>query len=209
MRYFYRHFILPVIVPVGVVLVVGLIVTGIGMTLRHFYNEEYFHEEFKRTELYIAILAAIVVILGGGALAMYKGSLGALDQPVAIGHRPMLAPLPTPQEIQARRGPVGSPQDIRPGFILYARNGALAKVIEMLPALQGDIPSHRMGFIYAQGLHGADDELWIPVEAVAATYPQTKTAILAISGDETAAFGWNKPPAAFLNVTQDKKNKLY
>ena len=209
MRYFYRHFILPVIVPVGVVLVVGLIITGIGMTLRHLYDEAYFHEEFKRTELYVAIGAAIVVILGGAALATYKGSLGALDQPVAFGHRPMLAPLPTPQEIQARRGPIGSPQDIRPGFILYARNGALAKVVDMLPGLQGDIPSHRMGFIYAQGLHGADDELWIPVEAVAATYPQTRTAILAISGDETAAFGWNKPPAAFLNATQDKKNKLY
>jgi hypothetical protein len=209
MRYFYRHFILPVMVPVGVILVVGLIVTGIGMSLRHLYDEAYFHEEFKRTELYVAIGAAIVVLLGAGALASFKGSLGFLDQPVAFGHRPMLAPLPTPQEIQARRGPIGSPQEIRPGFILYARNGALAKVVDLLPAVAGDTPSHRLGFIYAQGLHGADDELWIPVEAVAATYPQTRTAILAISGDETAAFGWNKPPAAFLNVTQDRKNKLY
>ena len=205
----HRQLVLPLIVPAGIVLVLGLLITGIGMGLRSLFVEANFHREFHRTELYVAIAAAIVIILGAGFLATYKGSLGPLDKPIAFGNRPMLAPLPTPIEIQALRGPSGTAQDIKPGFILYARNGALAQVVEMLPDVKGDTPYHRAGFIYAKGLHGADDQLWIPVEAVAATYPETQTAILAIAGDETAAFGWNQPPAAFVNYARQHENKLY
>jgi hypothetical protein len=204
----HRQFVLPIIVPLGVALVVGLVIFGVGEALLNLYNRD-FTSEFKRPELWTAIAVAIAIILGAGFLSTYKGSLGPLDKPVAFGTRPMLAPLPTPIEVQALRGPSGTAQDIKPGFILYARNGALAKVIEMLPDVKGDTSHHRMGFIYAKGLHGADDQLWIPVEAVAATYPETQTAVLAISGDETAAFGWNQAPAAFVNYARQHENKLY
>jgi hypothetical protein len=204
----HRQFVLPLIVPIGVAAVVGLLIFGVGEALLNLYNHN-FTSEFKRPELWGAVFVALAIIGVAGFLATFKGSLGPLDRPVAFGGRPMLAPLPTPIEIQARRGPTGTAQDIKPGFILYARNGALAKVIDMLPNAAGDTPYHRHGFIYAEGLYGADKELWIPVEAVAATYPETNTAILAISGDETAAFGWNRAPLSITNRPGPEGNKLY
>lgn len=53
------------------------------------------------------------------------------------------------------------------------------------------------GYVYAQGLYGASDELWIPVEAVTAVYPESGSVFLAIKGDETETFGWNRPPEHF------------
>jgi hypothetical protein len=204
----HRHLVLPVIVPLGVAAIVGLLIFGVGEALLNLYNNN-FTSEFKRPELWVATFAAVAILGVAAALATFKGSLGPLDKPVAFGGRPMLAPLPTVIEIQARRGPSGAAQDIKPGFVLYARNGALAKVVEMLPDATGDTAHHRLGFIYARGLYGADNELWIPVEAVAATYPETNMAILAISGDETAAFGWNRPPVSFNPNAVREGNKLY
>jgi len=204
----HRHFVLPLFVPLGVAAFVGLLIFGVGEALLNLYNHN-FTSEFKRPELWGAVIVALAIIGGAGFLATFKGSLVPLDKAVAFGDRPILAPLPTPIEIQARRGPSGTAQDIKPGFVLYARNGALAKVVEMLPDAAGDTTHHRLGFIYAKGLYGADNELWIPVEAVAATYPETNTAILAISGDETAAFGWNRPPLSITNKPAREGNKLY
>ena len=204
----HRQLVLPIMVPLGVATIVGLLIFGVGEVLLNLYNHN-FTSEFKRTELWVAVIAAVAIIGLASFLATFKGSLGPLDRPVAFGGRPMLAPLPTAIEIQARRGPAGAAQDIKPGFVLYARNGALAKVVEMLPEAPGDTAYHRLGFIYAKGLYGADNELWIPVEAVAATYPETRTVILAISGDETAAFGWNRPPASFNPNAVREGNKLY
>ena len=204
----HRQLVLPLIVPLGVAAVVGLLIFGVGEALLNLYNHN-FTSEFKRPELWTAIAAAVIIIGFASFLATFKGSLGPLDRPVAFGGRPMLAPIPTPIEIQARRGPTGTAQDIKPGFVLYARNGALATVVDMLPEAAGDTPYHRLGFIYAKGMYGAEDQLWIPVEAVAATYPETKTAILAISGDETVAFGWNKPPFSITNAARHEGNKLY
>jgi hypothetical protein len=50
------------------------------------------------------------------------------------------------------------------------------------------------GYIYASGLYGASPQLWIPFEAVYAVYPETRSAFLAIKGDETEAYGWNRMP---------------
>ena len=55
----------------------------------------------------------------------------------------------------------------------------------------------RRGLIYANGLYGASSELWIPLEAVFAVYPETGAALLAAKGDETEHFGWNRPPESF------------
>ena len=53
------------------------------------------------------------------------------------------------------------------------------------------------GVLYAAGLHGANAELWIPVEAVWAVFPETQSAFLAAKGDEVEHFGWNLPPQSF------------
>lgn len=204
----HRQLVLPVIVPLGVAAIVGLLIFGVGEALLNLYNHN-FKSEFKRPELWVAVIAAVVIIGFASFLATFKGSLGPLDKTVAFGGHPMLAPLPTAIEIQARRGPSGTAQDIKPGFVLYARNGALAKVVEMLPGASGDAAHHRLGFIYAKGLYGAENELWIPVEAVAATFPETKTVILAIAGDETVAFGWNRLPSSLTPSVRREGNKLY
>ena len=66
----------------------------------------------------------------------------------------------------------------------------------MLGVLPGgnDYGKRFAGFYYATGLYGASKELWVPFEAVLSVYPDTKTAFLAIKGDETEHFGWNIPP---------------
>jgi hypothetical protein len=46
-------------------------------------------------------------------------------------------------------------------------------------------------------LYGANDEMWIPLEAVYAVYPETGSAFLAAKGDEIEHFGWNLPPESF------------
>ena len=84
----------------------------------------------------------------------------------------------------------------QPDFTLYARNGALAKVIALLPA-EDEYGKSRRGILYASGLYGANDEMWIPLEAVYAVYPETGSAFLAAKGDEIEHFGWNLPPESF------------
>jgi hypothetical protein len=79
----------------------------------------------------------------------------------------------------------------------------------VLPTAQEDYGHLRQGLIYAQGLHGANDELWIPGEAVAAVYPESHSAFLAIAGDEVEFLGWHRPPAGFRRTPRREEPKLY
>ena len=107
----------------------------------------------------------------------------------------MFAPEPPPVDVAARNGPMGTAADIAPGYVLYARSGALAQVIDVLRGVE-EHGRVRSGLIYAQGMHGASDELWIPIEAVSAVYPETRSAFLAIKGDEPKpSAGTAHPPA--------------
>jgi len=142
------------------------------------------------------------VLFGGAAAAREpKGQNGLLDRPVLLGDRPFLAPAPPPLDLTVRHGPRGTVTDIAEGDTLWAQSGPLATVIALLPG-EEEYGRRRRGLIYASGLFGASNELWIPIEAVIAVYPETHSVFLAAKGDETDHFGWNKPPQSFVRLPQ-------
>jgi hypothetical protein len=204
---FARAFLRPAFVFILVAAIVAFLIVGIGRLLLALHPEMVEHEisgfastvqEFVRPELLMALGLSLVVLFGGAILSRPRGEPRPLDEPVAIGERPFFAPVtppPTDEEV-TRRGPLGTWADIQPGFTLYARNGALAKVITLLPA-EDEYGKSRRGILYASGLYGANDEMWIPLEAVYAVYPETESAFLAAKGDEIEHFGWNLPPESF------------
>jgi hypothetical protein len=205
--HFGRNIIRPLVVPVGVVAVAAAIIISIGESLLGLFKEG--RSNLARPELYFAIgLALLILFVCGFVDTRPAGAIGPLDREIAVGHKPMFMPLPPPVDFAARNGPAGTVADLAPGFVLYARNGALATVNDVLR----DVEEHgrvRSALIYAQGLHGASDELWIPIEAISAVYPETRTAFLAIKGDETEAFGWNRPPRIFSRHPQPEPPKLH
>ena len=191
-----RQLVSPAAIFIGVAIVVAVIVIVIGESLLRLHPAE-FSSELERPDLWAALIASVAILAVCAFLATRpQGSLGLLDREVAIGNRPMFAPDPPPLDLSMRRGPAGSVADITEGFTLYARNGPLARVIGMLPG-EEEYGRRRRGIIYASGLYGASDELWIPVEAVLAVYPETRSAFLAVKGDETEHFGWNRAPQSF------------
>ena len=204
----YRNLVLPAGVPVAVVAVTVGIIIAVGKTLLGVY--EHGKPEIERLDLYIAVGGALLILSGSAFLATRPaGTLGPLDRELAIGKRPLLAePLPT-VDVQARRGPLGTTDDIARGYALYARNGQLAVAQDLLKDVQGEVAHLRRGFIYAQGVFGANDQMWIPIEAVSAVYPETRSAFLAIAGDEIEAYGWQKPPAVFNLGRNDTEQRLY
>jgi hypothetical protein len=204
---FERHFIRPVAVPVGTFIVLAAIIIVIGQSLYNMYESG--RKELERPELYVATGLSLL-ILGVCAFIATRpaGSLGPLDRELAVGKKEIFAPVLPPVDIYARRGPAGTVSDIQPGYILYARSGALANVIDVLKGVEehGQV---RKGLLYAQGVFGASDELWIPVEAVSAVFPESRSAFLAIKGDETEAFGWNRAPQGFSRNPRPEEPKLY
>jgi hypothetical protein len=204
---FGRRIIQPLVVPLAVFAVVATIIIVIGQTLIGLF--EHGRAELERPELYFATILALLILGVGGFLATRpEGALGPLDRDLAIGSKPMFAPVLPPIDVAARNGPAGSLADLAPGYVLYARSGALAHVIDVLKGVE-EHGRVRSGLIYAQGVHGASDELWIPVEAVSAVYPETRSAFLAIKGDETEAFGWNRPPLSFSRQGRAEGPKLH
>jgi hypothetical protein len=195
------------VVPLGIFLVAAAVIVTIGETLLGLFNEA--NSDLERPELYFAVLLALA-ILGICAFVATRpeGTLGPLDRELAIGHKPMFAPVPPPVDLAARNGPPGTSADIASGYVLYARNGALAQVVDVLRGVE-EHGRVRSGLIYAKGMHGASDELWIPIEAVSAVYPETRSAFLAIKGDETEAFGWNRAPSSFSRRPQPEPQRLH
>ena len=136
-----------------------------------------------------------------------QGTLGPIDRDVALGRRGIFERPEPAEDVLLRQGPLGTVADIQPGYTLYAGNGPLATVRGMLPGAT-DYGKRFAGFIYAEGLKGAADELWIPVEAVMSVYPETRSALLAIKGDETDYFGWNEPPESLRRLPARKTESL-
>lgn len=202
--------------PAFVFLLVGAIVAAIilfiGNTLLalHPGGEEALHveytlpdlstmrEEFLRPDLMAAFLLSVAILVVCAVLARPRTEPGFLDREVAIGEKSMFAPVAPPETDLAatQRGPRGTWGDLAPGFTLYAQNGPLAKVVAVLPG-ETEYGRVRRGLIYGSGLFGANEEMWIPVEAVYAVFPETGSAFLAAKGDEIEHFGWNRPPASF------------
>jgi hypothetical protein len=201
--------VLPTTFPlIAIALTIALIVT-IGEILLSLFDPE-FDKEIERPELWVATAAALAILAVAGFLATRPpGTLGKLDEPMAIGSRPLLAdPLP-PVDVTARRGLPGTEADLDTGYALFARNGQIGVVREMLRDVASEVSHLRKGFIYAQGVHGATDRMWIPIEAVSAVYPETRSAFLAIAGDEIEAYGWDNPPPAFDLRRTVEENRLY
>ena len=204
----YRELIMPTVVPIGVMVLTGILIVVIGETLLSLADPDV-TEELERVELWVATALSLIVLAACAFVATRpEGSMGKLEEPIVIGKRPMLAPLP-PVDVLARSGPRGTLADITSGYTLYARNGALAKVVEVLPSAQESFGHLRRGLIYAQGVFGANDEMWIPGEAVASVYPETQSAFLAIGGDEIEYLGWHRPPQGFRRTPPREEQHLY
>ena len=209
---FVRAIVRPASVFLLVAAVVAAIILFIGNTLLalHPGGEEALHveyappdlttipEEFLRPDLMAAFLLSLLLLVICAVLARPRTEPGFLDHEVAIGEKSMFAPVAPPEtDLEAtQRGPRGTWSDIAPGYTLYAQNGPLGKVIAALPG-ESEYGRVRRGIIYASGLFGANEEMWIPVEAVYAVYPETASAFLAAKGDEIEHFGWNRPPESF------------
>lgn len=191
-----RHLVTPAAFFVLAAAVVVVLIVAVGEALLALHPAE-FSSELERPDLWAALAASVAILAVCAFLASRPaGSLGPFDRELAIGSRGMFAPEPPPLDEAMRRGPVGTLADIREGFTLYARSGPLARVIGLLPGEQ-EYGKRRRGLIYAAGLYGASEELWIPAEAVLAVFPETRSVFLAVKGDETEHFGWSRAPESF------------
>lgn len=208
-RYVAVRWIRPAIVGILAASITAVSIYLIGHLLLHF-SDHAITEELKRRELWIGFALTIGILAIAAFLASRPaGSLGRLDKPVAFGKTPMsgelsLAPVP----LSAKYGPEGTVSDLAPSYTLYARNGAFAETIDVLKSVE-DIGGVQRTLIYAKGLYGGQDELWIPIEAVSGVYPESKSAFLAIAGDEAETFGWNRAPLSFSRTERPKETPLY
>jgi hypothetical protein len=209
-RYVAVRWIRPATIALIAAVITGVLIFSIGHLLLHFADHTV-TGELDRKELWVGLALTVGILAVASFLASRpQGSLGPLDRETAIGKTPMsgevnLAPVP----LTAKYGPEGSVADIAAGYTLYARNGALAETIEVLKSVE-DVGGVQRTLIYAKGLYGAQDELWIPIEAVSGVYPDTRSAFLAIAGDEAETFGWNRPPASFSRKDRPaKETPLY
>jgi hypothetical protein len=193
--YVKRWIVTPAAMAIGVAIVVALFIIGIGETLLALFDPTIEKDSIGRPELIFALGLATLVLLGFAFVATRPtGSLGKFDEPLMIGAEPILTPAPPPPSVELRNGPLGTVDDVDEGYMLYARNGALARTVGKVPGSY-EYGRRFSGYIYAQGVYGASDELWIPYEAVLAVYPETRSVFLAIKGDETEHFGWDRPPS--------------
>jgi hypothetical protein len=189
--------------------VTGILIFSIGHLLLHFADHS-ITEEVERKELWIGLVLTVGILAVASFLASRPaGALGPLDKPVAIGKTPMEGELDlTPIPLSAKYGPEGTVADLAPGYTLYARNGAFAETIDVLKSVE-DIGGIQRTLIYAKGLYGGQDELWVPIEAVSGVYPESRSAFLAIAGDEAETFGWNRAPVSFSRTERPKEKPLY
>jgi hypothetical protein len=208
-RYIAVRWIRPIIVSGLAAAITGIAIYLIGKLLLHFADPTV-TEELRRKELGIGLVLTVGILAIASFLATRPaGSLGRLDKPVAIGKSPMvgelsLAPIP----LSAKYGPEGTVTDLTEGYTLYARNGAFAEVISVMKSVE-DVGGVQRTLVYAKGLYGGQDELWIPIEAVSGVYPESKSAFLAIAGDEAETFGWNRAPVSFQRTERPKETPLY
>lgn len=189
-----RKLIDPFVIPLVIIAITWFLLMLIGETFLNVFQPGQEVDRIDRPELWIGVGITVGVIALMAFLATRPaGATGPLEKDVVIGSRPFGAKPMPPVDSSVRSGAPGTISDIDAGYTLYASSGALARVRGLLPG-GVDYGKRFAGFIYAEGMNGVSDELWIPVEAVTAVYPATRSAFLAIKGDETEAFGWDTPP---------------
>ncbi len=202
-------FIRPTVFALTAIVIVGAIIIGIGELLLNVHDDEW-SKEYLRPELWLGV-GLTVGILGLAYFLMSRpaGALGPLDDEVAIGSKPITSEYSlTPVDPYARHGEPGTLADLQAGYTVYARNGGLAEISDVLNSVE-DIGSKQRTLLYGRGLHGAPSEVWIPIEAVTTVYPETRSVFLAIAGDEIEALGWNRPPASFVRQERPTETPLY
>jgi len=199
----------PLVVSILAVALVAGAIFGIGQLLLNLHDTGV-SEELRRQELWVGVALTVGILMVAAFLASRPaGSLGPLDSEVAIGGKPMSGEISLrPIDPSARGGQAGTIDDLAAGYTLYARNGALAELIDVLQSVE-DVGEVSRTLLFCRGLYGAANELWIPVEAVSAVYPETRSAFLAIAGDEILALGWNRPPMSFKRSERAKTTPLY
>ncbi|CAA9566630.1 MAG: hypothetical protein AVDCRST_MAG49-3118 [uncultured Thermomicrobiales bacterium] len=191
---FKRLFITPTVVPLGMAAIIAVLVVAIGESLLANADPHATKDSILRPELWVAIVPALGLFAAAWVAAHRPAKADSLlEREVVIGDTPFFAAPPAPISVQVRNGPLGTIDDIGEGYTLYAQNGALARVVGIVPGSTENGRTFR-GFMYANGLYGASEQLWIPFEAVFAVYPETKSAFLAIKGDETEHYGWSRMP---------------
>lgn len=192
MNKFRQQYVDSVAIPVGFLIGIGIIIVTIGSVFIGVYQGGE-KDRLDRPELWIGVGILLGVIAVMAFLARQPEDAGFLGKDVAIGSVGMWDDALPAVDPLARLGEPGSVRDIAEGYTLYAASGALAVVNGMLPG-GVDYGRRYSGMIYAQGIKSASKELWIPLEAVTAVYPESRSAFLAINGDETEFLGWTKPP---------------
>lgn len=193
-----EKYIGPFVLPLGILAVIIGILAGVGELYLALFQPGDTPDRLDRPELW----TSIGILLGVIALIAFlstrpKGSLGALEKDVVIGSQPVWSEDLSPVDASAMRGEPGTIAGISSGYTLYAQSGPLARVVGVLPGGK-DYGKRFSGFLYAEGIGRAAKEMWIPVEAVTAVYPESQTAFLAIKGDETESFGWTSPPESIM-----------
>ncbi len=199
----------PLLVALMAIAIAAGAIFAIGQLLLSIHDTS-LTEEIRRQELWVGTALAIGILAIAAFLASRpEGALGPLDKEVAIGKEPMSGVV-TPGAVapSLRYGTAGTVDDLTGGFTLYARNGALAEVIDVMTSVE-DVGRVSRTLIFSRGLHGAATELWIPIEAVSAVYPESRSAFLAIAGDEIEALGWNRPPLSFQRAERPTETPLY
>lgn len=206
--YIKRRLIDPFVMPIVIIGVLAVIVITVGEVLLALFQPGDTKDRLDRPELWFALGLSTLVIFGFAFLASRpEGALGPVDRDLAIGKRRIFDEPAQPVERTTQLGPRGTVDDLEDGFTLYADNGALATVRGLLPG-SVDFGKQFRGFIYAHGLSGVSEELWIPVEAVMSVYPESRIAFLAIKGDETEHFGWHIPPESMRRAPARKVSHL-
>jgi len=194
-----RDIIRPVVVPVLGFIVAAIAIITIGEILLNLYDH-HFESELRRRELWFGTVLALGVLGVGTALVLRPSNPekpGLLDREVVIGSTPIFEGNDVaPVDVSLRTGARGTVADISEGYRLFARSGEFATAIGQVPGSTEGGRTFR-GYIYAEGARGQSKQLWIPIEAVLDVYPDTRSAFLAIMGDEAEAFGWETPPLSF------------
>jgi len=200
-RGFAHGVIRPVAIFVGVTVVVVGIILAIGNALLGLHPHEIipgnFRSEWVRQDLIAAVVAALAVLLVCSWLAKPKAGPDVLDKDLVLGHTDFWDTSSLgPMRAKDFSGPMGTAKDIAPGYKVFAQAGQLGTVLGMLPG-EEEFGKRRRGLIYVKGAYGANEEMWIPVEAVMGVWPETQSVLLAAKGDEMEHFGWTLPPESF------------
>lgn len=192
-----RRVIRPTVLPIAVTGFTLVLIVIIGETLMRLFVPG--RPEIERPELWAAVFFSLLILAVGALLTRGpRSESNPLDRELVVGKEPFFEEPAKlgPVDLSVKNGPRGTVADIKDGDVLYAQSGALARVAGVLPG--GEEHGRRFaGYIYATGLYGASSELWIPLEAVLDVFPQTGAVFLAIKGDETETFGWNRAPEGF------------